>query len=96
MTAAINELIRTVDAGDGTAAKELFALLYRELHSLAERQLRRNPGELSLGTTTLLHEAYLSIGDREAHNGRRNSLHSPPPRDARGGLPGIASGPDVG
>lgn len=62
---AIDRLIRTADAGDGAAARELFTTLYHELHALAERQLRRAGGELTLGTTTLLHEAYLSIAGRD-------------------------------
>lgn len=66
MSAAIDQLIRAADAGDGSAAKELFAALYQELHRLAERQLRRSGPELTLGTTTLLHEAYLDLADHSA------------------------------
>jgi RNA polymerase sigma factor (TIGR02999 family) len=62
---AIGELIRTAEAGNGAAANELFATLYRELHTIAERQLRQGGSDLSLGTTTLLHEAYLDIAARE-------------------------------
>jgi RNA polymerase sigma factor (TIGR02999 family) len=61
----ISQLIRHADAGDGAAADALFATLYRELHAIAERQLHRGGAELSLGTTTLLHEAYLNISARE-------------------------------
>jgi RNA polymerase sigma factor (TIGR02999 family) len=43
-----------------SGSDELFAALYADLHRLAERQLRRTPG-LSLGTTTLLHDAYLHL-----------------------------------
>ena len=44
----------------------LFASLYAELHRLARRQLQGiAPGE-SLGTTTLLHEAYLKLHDLDA------------------------------
>ena len=50
---------------DGPAADELFAALYRELHAIAERQLHRGGSELSLGTTTLLHEAYLNLRARQ-------------------------------
>jgi RNA polymerase sigma factor (TIGR02999 family) len=39
--------------------------LYAELHRLAESHLRRNGGVVTLGTTTLLHEAYLDIAGRE-------------------------------
>lgn len=65
MDAPIGNLIRTADTGDGQAASALFSVLYAELHALAERQLRRGGAELTLGTTTLLHEAYLSIAARE-------------------------------
>ena len=50
---------------DGQArAAELFPLLYRELHRMAQRQLQRNPGAGTLGATTLLHEAYLDLSAR--------------------------------
>ena len=65
MASPIGQLIRHADAGDGAAADELFAALYRELHAIAERQLHQGGSELSLGTTTLLHEAYLNIRERE-------------------------------
>lgn len=56
-------LLRRADA-DPTAADQLFALLYDELHRLAERQLRQGGASLTLGTTTLVHEAYLSMAGR--------------------------------
>lgn len=62
---SIGELIRTADRGDRQAAADLFAVLYSELHAIAERQLRRGGAELTLGTTTLLHETYLNIAERE-------------------------------
>jgi RNA polymerase sigma factor (TIGR02999 family) len=63
--APISQLIHQADAGNGAAAGPLFAALYRELHSIAERQLQRGGSELTLGTTSLLHEAYLNIAGRE-------------------------------
>ncbi len=60
----IGNLIRTADAGDGEAADRLFIVLYDELHRLANRQLRRSSRELTLSTTTLLHEVYLNIAGR--------------------------------
>ena len=65
MIAPIGDLIRAADAASPAGADELFALLYQELHRLAEIQLRRGGGDLTLGTTTLLHEAYLNIAGRE-------------------------------
>lgn len=50
---------------DGAAADELFALLYRELHRLAEYNLRRSNSTITLGATTLLHEAYLNMSGRK-------------------------------
>lgn len=41
----------------------LFADLYAELHRLARRQLARH--HVSLGTTTLLHEAYLEMSGNQ-------------------------------
>ena len=60
MPTDIADLIRRADRADRDAADALFALLYHELHRLAERNLHRG-GALTLGATTLVHEAYLSI-----------------------------------
>jgi RNA polymerase sigma factor (TIGR02999 family) len=58
--AEIDELIRLSESGDPVARKKLFAALYRELHSMAQRELQRS-GSLTLSPTTLLHETYLSM-----------------------------------
>ena len=47
--------------GTGTAPEQLFAALYHELHAVAQRRLRGVPFGTTLSTTTLLHEAYLSL-----------------------------------
>jgi RNA polymerase sigma factor (TIGR02999 family) len=52
------------DCGEHRAAGPLFATLYSELHRLARRQLERNSG-VSLGASSLLHEAYLDMSQRE-------------------------------
>ena len=44
----------------------LFSALYDDLHRLARRELARNGSAMSLGVTTLLHEAYLDIAGRDA------------------------------
>lgn len=44
---------------------QLFAALYHELHALAQRRLRGLPYGSTLSTTTLLHEAYLSLADHD-------------------------------
>ena len=44
---------------------ELFATLYKELHAIAHRALSRKDRPLSMSTTVLLHELYLSLAGRE-------------------------------
>ena len=63
--AAIASLVSSTDCGDRAAADALFAALYSELHRLARSQLARNGAGVTLGATTLLHEAYLDISQRE-------------------------------
>jgi RNA polymerase sigma factor (TIGR02999 family) len=62
----ISSLIASADGGDRSAADTLFVTLYTELHRLAQRQLAHSAPELTLGTTTLLHEAYLDMASRES------------------------------
>lgn len=66
MQHGLEALIRRADQADREAADRLFAILYHELHQIAERNLRRAGSSLTLGTTTLLHEAYLNIAGRES------------------------------
>ena len=61
----ISSLIASDEGGDPSAPGALFTALYAELHRLAQRQLARHAGDLTLGTTTLLHEAYLDMAERE-------------------------------
>jgi RNA polymerase sigma factor (TIGR02999 family) len=58
-------MVRRADAGDAAAKDALFATLYNELHRLAEGHLRRSGSQFTMGTTTLLHEAYLNLNGRE-------------------------------
>jgi RNA polymerase sigma factor (TIGR02999 family) len=57
-------LVQRADGGDAAAADALFASLYSELHRLAQGHLRRSGGNLTMGATTLLHEAYLDLNTR--------------------------------
>jgi RNA polymerase sigma factor (TIGR02999 family) len=52
------------DAPDPAAAERLFTTLYNELHRLARRELSKRGGDMTLGATTLLHEAYLDMSGR--------------------------------
>jgi len=60
----ILSLMGGAERGDRAAADALFAALYAELHRLAKRELSRRGAVVSLGATTLLHEAYLDISAR--------------------------------
>jgi len=61
----LDSLIRRADHADPGAVDALFALLYNELHRLAEANLRRAGSALTLSATTLLHEAYLNLTGRD-------------------------------
>ena len=60
----ITQLLSAARAGDGDAADQLFALVYRELHQIAHRQL--GSGGESLRTTDLVHETYLKMAQGHA------------------------------
>jgi RNA polymerase sigma factor (TIGR02999 family) len=62
---ALDLLIQRSDRAEPEALDALFALLYAELHRLAEGALRRSGGSLTLTPTTLLHEAYLNMTGRD-------------------------------
>ena len=65
MERPLSTLIDSAERGDGQASEALFAALYRELRGLARRELARSGPGASLGVTSLLHEAYLDIAQRE-------------------------------
>jgi len=48
----------------GSPVDGLYDALYSELHRLARRQLAGDGDALDLGVTTLLHEAYLALAER--------------------------------
>lgn len=64
MESNISSLVEAAERGDGSAGEALFSALYSELHRLARRELARYGAPVSLGVTTLLHEAYLDIAAR--------------------------------
>jgi RNA polymerase sigma factor (TIGR02999 family) len=65
LNSALSTLVVSAEQGDRAAADALFAALYDELHRMARRELARRGAGVSIGATTLLHEAYLGISDRE-------------------------------
>lgn len=65
LPSALTPLIEAVERGDDSAADTLFSALYAELHRTAKRELARQGAPLSLGATTILHQTYIEIAERE-------------------------------
>src|SRR6266542_4308304 len=74
-THEVTKLLLAWRQGDETALDRLIPLVYRELHHLAKRYMRRERGGHTLQTTALVNEAYLHLVDYA--RGRRS--------DKRGG-----------
>jgi len=59
----VTALLQRWSAGDERARDQLIPLVYNGLRELAHRRLGAAPFESSLGTTELVHEAYLRLVD---------------------------------
>lgn len=57
----ITQLLQAASGGETTSLNRLFTLLYRELRSIARRQLGRASSAETLSTTALVHETYLKL-----------------------------------
>jgi RNA polymerase sigma factor (TIGR02999 family) len=60
----ITELLRGLRRGEPDAMERLMPLVYDELRRIAHRQLGRERDEHTVGTTALVHEAYLRLVDQ--------------------------------
>lgn len=60
-THSITRLLEEWRSGNKDAASQLMELVYRELHRMASREMRRERGEHTLQTTALVHEVYLRL-----------------------------------
>ena len=58
------DLLLRAGAGEASAVESIFPVVYDELRRLAHRQLSREPTGRTLGTTELVHEAYLRLIDQ--------------------------------
>src|SRR3954469_24052746 len=65
VSADITTLLASAELGDRGAADALFTALYQELHRMARRELAKRGAGMTLGATTLLHDAYLDMSGRE-------------------------------
>ena len=59
----ITGLLQAWSAGDQGAMERLAPLIYRDLHRVAQRQMRRERDGHTLQTTALVNEAYLRLVD---------------------------------
>jgi RNA polymerase sigma factor (TIGR02999 family) len=60
----ITDLLLQVREGSPDAMDRLFHAVYGDLRRIARRQLRGERAEHTLGTTGLIHEAYLKLADQ--------------------------------
>lgn len=73
-TGTITNLLADFENGDRAALEALFPIVYDELRLIAHRQRRKWDGDATLGTTALVHEAYLKLVDAD-HIGARSRVH---------------------
>src|SRR5690349_24997913 len=59
----VSALLRAWSGGDQSALGRLTPIVYRELHALARRYMRRERSGHTLQTTALVNEAYLRLVD---------------------------------
>src|SRR5829696_4596860 len=64
VTRPITDLLLQASDGDAAAMEQLFPLVYEELRRVAHRALSREGPGHTLGTTGLVHEAYLRLVDQ--------------------------------
>ena len=65
MEPTLASLLEATEQGNQSAADTLFSALYSELHRIAKRELARRGVPVSLGATTLLHQAYLEMAAKD-------------------------------
>jgi len=62
---SFTELMTAAESGDRAARDRLFATLYDDLRQLARRELQRQGGAQQVSATTLVHEFYSALAERE-------------------------------
>ncbi len=61
-------LLERARAGEGDALEALLPVIYEELHTMAQRHMRRERSGHTLGATGLVHEAWLKLVDQRARD----------------------------
>jgi RNA polymerase sigma factor (TIGR02999 family) len=62
----VTQLLRSLRGGDNDAESRLMSLIYRELHDIAARLMRRERRDHTLQATALVNAAYVRLADRGA------------------------------
>ncbi len=57
----ITRLLESAGNGDVSAKRQLWSVIYDELHRLAQQQMRNEPAGRTMQPTALVHEAYLRL-----------------------------------
>lgn len=65
---SLSSLMAAAEHGDSSETDALFSALYRELHRIAKRELSRQGFAVSLGATTLLHQAYIELAAKDGRS----------------------------
>jgi RNA polymerase sigma factor (TIGR02999 family) len=65
LQSTLRPLVEAAERGDRSATDALFSALYAELHRVAKRALAHQGAAVSLGATTLLHQAYIDIAAKD-------------------------------
>jgi len=101
LESTLSALFASAAQGDAIANERLFQALYAELHRLAQRELWRSGGGVTLGATTLVHEAFLDLSGRAAvpfpdhHRYRRFEARELIERAGREGLVPVTTEKDL-
>ena len=62
----VTRLLSELEEGNDAALDALYPIIYDELRAIARRHRRRWDGDTTLGTTALVHEAFLKLSRAEA------------------------------
>ena len=71
----VTGLLQRASDGDPVAFDAVFPVVYEQLRGMAHRQLRRENVGHTLGTTALVHEAYLRLVDVENAQSWKSRWH---------------------
>ncbi len=61
MAPTLSSLVESLEREQDGGSDSLFSSLYADLHRMARRELAKRGAGMTLGATTLLHEAYLDM-----------------------------------